>query len=657
MRRCYSCFYEYNDEYDVCPYCGQLRNVKPKEAIQLSPGTVLAGRYLIGYAVGTGGFGIIYKAWDQKLETIVAVKEFYSSRLVSRAEGSKNLIVIQKTREEFEYRKNRFLAEARNMAKFGAHRAIPNVFEFFEENNTAYIVMELLEGVALNDYLRESGGKIDIDFAILIAKEVGAALTSLHKEGIIHRDVAPDNIFICSQKNIKIKLLDLGAAQLSDEERDVIDIVLKPGYSPAEQYDKNQAVGPWMDIYAFGATMYMLVTGVKPEESTDRKIQDNVLPPHELNSDVPENMSNAIMKAMAIEKHMRFKTVNEFVEALCGDIKVIPLKKEIKKRKIRRFSGISAACLALIVAAIILVISLSNKRAEESLDPADISVWFSVADGSTEEVAMQSVIDDFQSKFPDVNIELRAIPESQYREELIKASKENRLPSLFESTDIPDDLLRKAEDLTDVLKSEQAKECLFLEQYDRYYTNNKKMPLAIVIPVAYVITSGPVYLEYTDDYFSDVNDFGVLSGISADDRYESLVRRNFGDNRYRDASDFLNSEANTSAVLFSSSMIFNEVRQTLVKYEKRYVYYNADRITCDFTYEWSIGNGEKNEVAAAEKLLSWMLGNVYQNTLMISECSDGQIPINETCFFAKIENRNFLPIKGIYEKFVFENEE
>lgn len=180
MNRCFSCFKEYDSQYDICPYCGEIKITKPLEAIHLMPGTLLENRYIIGTAVGSGGFGIIYKAWDSKLQTIVAVKEFFASRLMTRAVGKCNVIVNKKSSAEFEYRKKRFLAEARNMAKFGAHRSIPNVFEFFEENGTAYIVMELLSGQGLNTYLHNSGGKVELDFALYIANEVGNALISLH---------------------------------------------------------------------------------------------------------------------------------------------------------------------------------------------------------------------------------------------------------------------------------------------------------------------------------------------------------------------------------------------------------------------------------------------------------------------------------------------
>ena len=151
MGICYSCFREFSDQFDVCPFCGTVRQPASAEPVALKPGTLLADRYLLGYTIGSGGFGIVYKAWVIKLETIVAVKEFFANRLMMRAVGEAEVIVNKKSLQEFEYRKDRFLAEARTMAKFGNHRNIPNVFESFEENGTAYIVMELLTGKALNE--------------------------------------------------------------------------------------------------------------------------------------------------------------------------------------------------------------------------------------------------------------------------------------------------------------------------------------------------------------------------------------------------------------------------------------------------------------------------------------------------------------------------
>lgn len=656
MKRCLACFKEYDSAFQVCPHCGSLEILSPKEPIHLVPGTILANRYVLGQAIGSGGFGIVYIAWDSKFDTIVAVKEFFVSRLVTRAEGLKNLIVTKKSQEEFEYRKERFLTEARNMAKFGAHRSIPNVFEFFEENNTAYIVMELLHGEALNNYLNHSGGKIDIDFALMITNEVGNALISLHEQKIIHRDVAPDNIYICSGKEIKIKLMDLGAAKLTDSSDEVIDIILKPGYSPAEQYGDSKNIGQWTDVYALGATLYVMITGIKPDESTNRKIKDEVIPPHELNPDISENLSNAIMKAMAVEKHLRFKTVAEFLNAINGNIKVLSLKNERKKRKKKKIISIVAALLVLAIITGIVAGAFNTKKSKEELNPANITVWISVAEGSEEVSAFHAIKKDFEDKYNQVIVNIEAIPESQYSRRITEAASQNKLPTLFESSGLSDEILKNACNLDNVIDSEQFKDALFLEDYSKYYNNKKRVPLAIEVPVAYVITNGNTFVNYESRYFDNIANFGNDVKIATDNRHYGLLDSNFKVSHQYSKDLFLNNTSNECAILLSSTMMLNEFRTSLTNYEKTCVFYNNDKIRCNYVYEWSIGNGSKDEILASERLLSWMLGNVYQSYLMISECNDGQIPVNPICFASKIKSRYLAPIEDIYKNFTFKRE-
>ena len=227
MKICYSCFKEYDDEFDVCPFCGCIKSELPSEPIHLKPGTILNGRYLIGHSIGSGGFGILYKALDKKLESVVAIKEFFYTSVMTRATGQTEIIVSRKNQHAFSYLKDRFLAEARTMAKFGDHENIVNVIDYFEANGNAYIVMELLSGKELSDIIHSGNVKLSIDDALKIINSVGNALIVMHNAGVIHRDVAPDNIFVCSDDYSKVKLLDLGAALLQDNTDNYIDPILK----------------------------------------------------------------------------------------------------------------------------------------------------------------------------------------------------------------------------------------------------------------------------------------------------------------------------------------------------------------------------------------------------------------------------------------------
>lgn len=664
MIRCLSCFNEY-DGAELCPFCG-TPPLKQKEPIDLVPGTILAGRYLIGENVGTGGFGIIYRSFDLKFETVIAVKEYYPRRIATRAAGTKDIIVNAKGREEYEYRKRRFLAEARNMAKLGDNKNIPNVFEYFEENNTAYIVMEFLEGMTLGDMLNTPDYKPDCDFAIYAANEVGNALIALHQYGILHRDVAPDNIFICSDRDLKIKLLDLGAARLADEDEDVVDIVLKPGYSPIEQYidDKKsrRGIDERADIYALGATLYHLLTGIKPDESSNRKIDDNVLPPNKVNPEIDENLSNAIMKAMALEKHLRFNNVKEFLSAINGNRKVVALKTERRNRKLRQVLLIAMSILIVATVAILLNSYYQSKRKVAYLSDADISVWY-ISDGNDDKnAAMEYIIfdeeDGFNAAFPNVNVELKAIPEDEYYAALDEASANGELPTLFESSHASDDVLDKANDLKAVLNSEPAADCYFLDQYNNFYQNCKKMPLAIEVPVVCIITNGHTKVNYDKTTFSNLEDFNT-DVISLDESAASLAHENFDWDKYASMDDFVNNEFNSSAVLVSSTMKMIDIKSQIKPYGKSFVYPDSDQIKCNFIYEWSICSSKRNETEAAERLLSWMLGNVYQSALMINTAGNGEIPINKEAFNTKVlQNDYYIGIAGdSYRRFVFELDE
>ena len=666
MIRCFYCFNFFDQKYDVCPHCGNVILKKPKEPIHLVPGTLLADRYIIGAYEGAGGFGIVYRAWDIKLEVVVAVKEFYVSRFMTRAEGSQQVIINKKNQTEYVYRKERFLAEARTLARFGAHRSIPNVYEYFEANNTAYIVMELLDGLALNQYL-EKNGHVSLEFAMYVADEVGNALISLHKEGIIHRDVAPDNIFICTGGEIRIKLMDVGAAKLMDSTDNVIDTILKPGYSPYEQYLATGKISPATDEYALGATLYMLLSGIKPPEATNRKRSqdetgiDPLVPLSQLNPEVPEHISAAIMRALAIESQWRFKSVSDFMEALTGFHKVRTVEQEKKHRRRRRISGIVLAVAIIAVVSMIVLHFMNKEIAEEGLDRAVISVWV-VDDGMSSKVkAMEEIAEDFHEKFGDVRVEIEAIPAEQYQQRLQAAANANELPNLFESTEVPDSILEGAIDLKNVLKSSQAKECLFINQYDKYYSDRKRMPLAIEVPVAYVITNGPIFVSYDDNTFTSVRAFPEEL-IAFDERYSGLLRMNYEVSSTKQSSSFLNlTEDNVetgSAVLLSSTMAINDIRD--MKYQYKVVYYDSDEIGCRFVFEWSIGKGNKAEDRAAERLLAWMMGNVYQQKLMLNSGSGKripEIPINKSSFLEKAEEINYLnPVLDIYTKFVFQEE-
>ena len=205
------------------------------------------------------GFGVTYAGWDEELGIKIAIKEYYPNGLVNRAPGASEVIVLGGEKGEQYYAGlERFLGEARTMARFSANPNCTHVYGFLQENNTAYIIMEYLEGITLKEYLSQfPDQRMELDDAIKVITEVSKGLAAIHKEKIIHRDIAPDNIFICVHG--RVKLLDFGAARLSDGEKSkTLSVVLKPGYAPPEQYRAKSRQGPRTDVYALAATLYKI---------------------------------------------------------------------------------------------------------------------------------------------------------------------------------------------------------------------------------------------------------------------------------------------------------------------------------------------------------------------------------------------------------------
>lgn len=655
MKTCYKCFKTYDDEYYICPECGCVEITEPVEPVYLRPGKIIHDRYMIGASIGAGGFGVVYRALDMKLDTIVAIKEFFSTTLCTRAANESDVAVYTKKKEEYEYRKNRFLLEARTMAKFGTHKNIPNVFEVFEENNTVYIVMELLSGEQLSDYIKQiPSGKVSVDFAILVANEVGNALKSMHDAKIIHRDVAPDNIFICSGKEIQIKLMDLGAAKIEDSSDDVIDLCMKVGYSPVEQYDKIENFGPWSDIYALGATMYHMLTGIKPFESTSRKKADNLEPVNKINPDVPENINNTIMKAMAINANERFSNIPSFLSALNGEKKVLSLDKENKKRKIKRMCGISAAILVLLCASLFSYNKFKEKRLNKYLNKADISIWYLTgSDNMLEEQALNTVKESFTSKeeYAEVSINMVSFSDKEeYIEKLKQAAEKEELPEIFEYVDgIDENIFDMVLDEKKII-SESSENSIFLKKYPDKGGNCKRIPMAIEIPMAYVKTKGPDAVMTYSDYFSSISSFEEYEvAVFTDDTNQISV--NMFKDIFTKADD---TNIKEYSVLLSTNAYYNQIKGLLSDewFAVSPSFFDDEQICCSYSYYWCVSEATRDEVNAAEHFVLWMLGANAQTNLL---SSTGLLPVNDKAFNKKIEDDKFWnPVKDIYSKFIFE---
>ena len=284
----------------------------------LKPGTLLNHRYRVDGVLGEGGFGITYVGLDTMLDMKVAVKEYYPHGYANRNNESSTEVTIStgKQSEFFEKGKEKFLKEARVLGRFSGVPGIVNVHDFFRENETAYIVMEYLNGITLKEYVKRHGVMPADELCALMAPLL-KSLDEIHKAGLIHRDISPDNIMLMPDHSLK--LMDFGAARdVSAAGQKSLSVMLKPGYAPEEQYRSRGHQGPWTDIYAICATMYKCITGVTPDDSMQRVFEDELRPPSQLGIKLEKYQEDAIMKGLSVLQKDRFSSAVLLCEALMG---------------------------------------------------------------------------------------------------------------------------------------------------------------------------------------------------------------------------------------------------------------------------------------------------------------------------------------------------
>lgn len=519
---CMNCF-SVKGPYEVCRYCGYVEGTPPEQPHYLRPGTVLKGHFIVGTAIGVGGFGITYKCYDATLGVIVAIKEFFPVGLVNRSPGEMKVGLLSGEKEkQYKNQIKRFLMEAQSIAQFGKANDIVNVFDYFEENNTAYIVMEYIDGVLLKDYL-EKQGALSPDIAMTIIEPVVEALKKIHASGIIHRDISPDNIFIAGEDSVKV--FDFGAAILNDESgAKEGEKVIKVGYSAPEQYRDSARQGYFTDIYSIGAILYQMITGQKPIESTEREYKDELKSPLELGFDIEPNLDRAIMEALAVQPALRFQGIQQFDDAINGKRKAEYPKVKLRIRKRKR---IMVACMSLLALAAIGVgglffnnkIKHSDKLYNENAKiekATDIVVWVdndkmkdtvektvSRANMKVKSAVKSTKTSDGgqftkeqKAENPKITVEVKNISDknSGYKDmdAALKAAKDGKekYPDMIQTDDITDITSgeKKMVSLKDnVYAMLNLRDYSYMSAYSKYYPDMKQMPTSFDIVLMYAL--------------------------------------------------------------------------------------------------------------------------------------------------------------------------
>ena len=365
---CINCMQERRSPDGICEFCGFDMRTFELPRHHMRPFTILAGKYLIGNAIGEGGFGITYIGMDLNLEVKVAIKEYYPQGAAVRDCRTNDSTVwsySKSTQVFFEEGREKFINEAKTIAKFRNVPEIVGVIDFFRENQTAYIVMEYLDGQTLKQYLKVKGGKIPADELLRMMKPLIASLGKLHAQGLIHRDISPDNIMI--MKDGSIKILDFGGARdFVSQNGKSMSVLVKHGYAPEEQYRSRGDQGPWTDVYALCATMYRCITGKIPPEALDRLYEDELKPISSFGVNCPRYVEQAISKGLSIRKDGRYQSMEELYDALYkGKPPKPPEPPKPKNNKTKLI--IAAVATAAVGIAVIAGVGIKMKQPDEKV--------------------------------------------------------------------------------------------------------------------------------------------------------------------------------------------------------------------------------------------------------------------------------------------------
>ncbi len=326
------CMREYDDQFDVCPHCGYAFDTPAKQSYHIPPGSVLQGRYIVGRVLGFGGFGVTYVGKDYLMDRKVAIKEYLPSEFATRMPTQQKVTVYSGDKEEqFKEGLVKTLDEAKRLAKFESVPGVVQIYDCFEANGTSYIIMEYLEGMSLKEYL-ETHGKMTVEQALPVILQVAAAMAEVHKTEILHRDIAPDNIYVLNPDEpdkLEVKLLDFGAARYATTKHSKsLSVIIKPGYAPEEQYRSRGDQGTWTDVYALAATLYKMLTGVTPEDAMERSVKDELKKPSKMGVKITKPTETAIMNALNVKIQDRTQTMEEFSQEL--------MAAEVKEREITK---------------------------------------------------------------------------------------------------------------------------------------------------------------------------------------------------------------------------------------------------------------------------------------------------------------------------------
>jgi serine/threonine protein kinase len=374
-----------------------MKDKKKASKHQLPAGTVLKEQYRIDGVIAQGGFGITYLGWDLYLDVAVAIKEYYPNGEVYRDCTHSTEVHTQsdELQKHFVSNKERFIREARILARFSDCREIVSIRNFFEENQTAYIVMEYVQGTTLKDYIKGKGGRISFEEAFALLAPVMRALAQVHESGVIHRDISPENIMILPEGNAK--LLDFGAVRKVghvDKEHELTvatEAIVKHSYAPLEQYLGRGQLGPWTDVYAFCALFYFCLTGELIPDAPERALGTEI-PWENTTQYISDRLRETLQRGLSLRVEERTSDMTSLYEELEKCVQVrdpqappepslpkkqqlsnLTVKQDQKNNRNRRRTLITAAAAAAVAVCVLAAILLISNRNRNSSDDSQLA--------------------------------------------------------------------------------------------------------------------------------------------------------------------------------------------------------------------------------------------------------------------------------------------
>lgn len=511
---CIDCFKSTGGE-DICMTCGFSQNGSLQYAeFPILPAHTVLNKYIIGRVIDVADEYVLYKAYDINLDRIVVIKELFPFKkgMVCRAEDGKTVIAADEV--AFEEMKNTFIYKLQAIR----NASIENILAFydeFEENATAYQVIEFVEGISLEEYF-EQVDKLSYEESLDIMLPIMEAVDSLHKAGIIYGCITPSNIYISVGGDIKLG--DFDNVTIKNVPNVVNTTKIFDGYAAAELY-KDGKISELSDVYSIGAIWYKILTGITPVSAIERVKKDKILSFSKVGAQVPSFIEAVIMKALSVKEKDRFSKMEQFILSLQGE-GWQPTRKRTKTILIS-----VAVSLIFVAIGLFSIFTISSNSIVPTKD-AQITLWYVDEGDSQLNKRWKTISDEFNSyvnsqrKIGKTEITLKCVGVSkeEYKSSLDNALKNGEGPDIYCSSFYSKD--EQAYSLSDLYSKIESSEDSFSNVYiemKEVFASDNKIAFCYDLPVLYVSTRGSSSMpkrtdslkllkNYTEDesrYYSD----------------------------------------------------------------------------------------------------------------------------------------------------------